>query len=295
MRWLWGGRPGALPHPWPGGRLPYGQLGRAERRGSRLYAGPLRAGPDRRRDLRGDAAISAPSPATWAYAENFVPEDDVVDRARARARELGCDAVEPGTGSVLTVLAAALQARSVVEIGTGAGVSGVYLLRGMPSDGVLTTIDVEVENQRAAREAFAEAGARPNRTRVISGRALDVLPRLTDRAYDLVLVDAEPLQCEAYVTQALRLLRPGGVLAVTAALWHGRVADPAQRDAATTAVREAGKRVRDDDRLLPALLPVGGGLLVAVMASGTAARGTAGGTSVVAASQFGTGPTGAVR
>lgn len=216
-------------------------------------SGPTRGGP-----------ISAPSPATWAYAENFVPEDDVVARARARAAELGCVAVLPGVGAMLGVLAGALAARSVVEIGTGAGVSGLYLLRGMPEDGVLTTIDVEVENQRAAREAFAEEGVRPNRTRLISGRALDVLPRLTDGAYDLVLLDAEKTEYEAYLEQALRLLRPGGVLAVDNALWHGKVADPAQRDATTTAVRELGKQVRTNRRLMPAMLPCGDGLLVAV-------------------------------
>ncbi len=144
----------------------------------------------------------------------------------------------------------------------------------MSAEAILTTIDVEVENQRAARETFADAGVRANRTRVISGRALDVLPRLTDGAYDLVLVDAEPQHNEAYLAQALRLLRPGGALAITAALWHGRVADPAQRDTVTTLVREIGKRVRDDERLLSALLPVGGGLLVAVRgpANGTVAR-----------------------
>ena len=208
--------------------------------------------------------ISAPTPATWAYAENFVHEDDVLARARARAAELGCTPVMPGAGAALRVMAAALGARAVVEIGTGTGVSGVYLLRGMPADGVLTTIDVEVENQRAAREAFAEAGIRANRTRVIPGRALDVLPRLTDAAYDLVLMDADKVEYGAYLEQALRLLRPGGVLAVDNALWHDRVADPAQRDEATTAVREMGKAVRDHEGLVPAMLPCGDGLLLAV-------------------------------
>ncbi len=187
----------------------------------------------------------------------------MIERARSRARELGCETVTAGTGAVLSMLATALQARAVVEVGTGAGVSGLYLLRGMPADGVLTTIDVEVENQRAAREAFIEARTPPNRTRVICGRALDVLPRLADASYDLVLVDGEPALSERYVDQALRLLRPGGVLVVNEALWHGRVADPAQRDATTTAMREAAKRVRDDEHLMPALLPVGGGLLLA--------------------------------
>jgi len=173
--------------------------------------------------------------------------------------------VPAGAGVVLRLVAAMLPARSVVEIGTGAGVSGLYLLSGMPDDGVLTTIDVETENQRAAREAFAEAGVRPNRTRVIPGRALDVLPRLTDSAYDLVLVDADKAEFAAYVEQAVRLLRPGGALAVTSALWHGRVADPAQRDAVTTSLRELGKRIREDERLSPALLPCGDGLLLAVL------------------------------
>jgi predicted O-methyltransferase YrrM len=161
------------------------------------------------------------------------------------------------------MLAAALPARSVVEIGTGAGVSGLWLLGGMPSDGVLTTIDVEPEHQRAAREAFAEAGVPGNRTRVISGRALDVLPRLTDGAYDLVVCDAAKEEYEDYLQQALRLLRSGGVVAFDNALWHDRVADPAQRDADTLTLRDLGRAVRDDDRLIPALLPVGDGLLLA--------------------------------
>jgi predicted O-methyltransferase YrrM len=210
--------------------------------------------------------ISAPTPGSWAYAENFVPEDDVVARARVRAAELGCPPVSPGTGNALRVLAAATAARSVVEVGTGAGVSGLYLLRGMPQDGVLTTIDVEVENQRAAREAFAEEGVKPNRTRLISGRALDVLPRLTDAAYDFVLVDADKLEYSDYLTAAVRLLRPGGLLATDNALWHNKVADPAQRDERTTAVRDALKSVREHEGLLSALIPVGDGLLVAVKA-----------------------------
>lgn len=169
-----------------------------------------------------------------------------------------------GGGAALRVLAAAIAAKSVVEVGTGAGVSGLYLLEGMAADGVLTTIDIEAEHQRAAKEAFAEAGVRPQRSRLITGRALDVLPRLTDGAYDLVLVDADKTDVDAYLEQALRLLRPGGVLAVDNALWKGKVADPAQRDESTTAIREMGKHVKANERLVPALLPVGDGLLVAV-------------------------------
>ena len=185
-------------------------------------------------------------------------------RARERAGQLGCVPVQPGSGAVLTVLAASVQARAVVEIGTGAGIGSLYLLRGMPADGVLTTIDVEVEHQRAAKEAFADEGVRPTRTRTISGSALDVLPRLTDGAYDLVFIDADKEGYPVYVEEALRLLRPGGVVALNDALWHDRVADPARRDEVTTLIREVGRTLRGDPRVTTAMLPTGDGLLLGV-------------------------------
>ena len=165
---------------------------------------------------------------------------------------------------MLRFLAAAIDARHVVEIGTGAGVSGIWLLRGMAPDGVLTSVDIEAEHQRLARRGFTEAGIAPSRLRLITGAALDVLPRLSDAAYDLVLCDAEKTEYGDYLTEALRVLRPGGVVAFDNALWHDRVADPSVRDAATTAVRELGRTVREDERLVPVLLPVGDGLLAAV-------------------------------
>lgn len=202
--------------------------------------------------------------ASWTYAEQFLPEDEVLTRARAKGDELGCVPVRPGAGAALRLLAATAGARAVVEVGTGAGVGSVWLLRGMRPDGVLTTIDVEPEHHRAARETYAEAGIPSNRVRLISGRALDVLPRLTDGAYDMVFCDADKREYPDYLEQALRLLRPGGVVAFDNALWHGRVADPAQRDDETVAIRGLGTSVREDERLVSALLAAGDGLLVAV-------------------------------
>jgi len=199
-----------------------------------------------------------------SYAELFIPESEQAIAARDRAAELGCVPVGTGAGAALTFLAASLAAKSVVEIGTGAGVSGLHLFAGMAPDGILTSIDVEAENQRAAKTAFAEAGIAPARARLINGRALDVLPRLTDAAYDLVLVDAAKQEYPQYVTEAIRLLRLGGVLAIDNALWHDRVADPTQRDPETVAVREAARMVRDDESLVAVLLPLGDGLLAAV-------------------------------
>ena len=211
-----------------------------------------------------EADIAGNLQSSWTYAEEFVPEDEVLTTARSKGGELGCVPVLPGAGAALAALAAAAGAKAVVEIGTGAGVGSIYLLRGMRPDGVLTTIDVEPEHHRAARETYAEAGIASNRVRLISGRALDVLPRLTDGAYDLVFCDADKKEYGGYLEQALRLLRPGGTVVFDNALWHDRVADPTERDEDTTAIRELGRTVREDERLLSAMLAAGDGLLVAV-------------------------------
>lgn len=202
---------------------------------------------------------------THSYAETYVTEDDVLLAARQRAAEVGVAPVGVGGGAALRLLAAAIGARAVVEIGTGTGVSGLWLLRGMRADGVLTTIDTEAEHQRLAREAFTEGGFATARARTINGAALDVLPRLADASYDLVFCDAVKVEYPGYLTEALRLLRPGGVVAFDNALWGGKVADSSARDADTIALREVARVVRDNDRLTAALLPVGDGLLVAVV------------------------------
>ena len=197
------------------------------------------------------------------FAEAYASEDIVLQTARSLAHELGLDSVTPAVGSVLRLLAAAGSAKAVVEIGTGAGVSGVWLLRGM-RDGVLTTIDVENEHQRVARRIFVEAGFAASRTRIITGRALDVLPRLADGAYDLVFVDADVTEVGACADAALRLLRRGGVLLVNGALAGGRISDPAARDVDTLTIRETVRSIRESEEWIPAMLPSGAGLLAAV-------------------------------
>jgi predicted O-methyltransferase YrrM len=200
---------------------------------------------------------------SWSFAEEYVVEDDVLTAARSRAEEVGVVSIGAGGGAALRFLAAVLEARAVVEIGTGTGVSGLWLLRGMRPDGVLTTVDIEAEHQRLAREGFVEEGIASQRVRTIAGSALEVLPRLTDGHYDLVFADGDKQEYSDYLAEALRLLRPGGVIAFDNALWHDRVADASVRDDATKALRDLVETVKHHDELIPALLPVGDGLLVA--------------------------------
>lgn len=199
------------------------------------------------------------------YVENLVVEDEVLTHARARGLELGCVPIGPAGGATLRFLAATLDAKAVVEVGTGAGTSGLWLLRGMRTDGVLTTVDIEPDHQRVARETFTAAGFAAGRFRLINGAAGEVLPRLTDGAYDLVFIDADKIAYGDYYEQAVRLLRRGGVVAFDNALRAGRVADDSVHDESTVAVRELVRAVHADERLVTTLLPVGDGLLVAVL------------------------------
>ena len=187
---------------------------RPDRPGQRCWSGP-RAGrvrPDARKRAPTREAIIATGlkPASWAFAEEFVAEDEVLANARGRAKEVGVVPIGSGGGAALRFLAAVTEARAVVEIGTGTGVSGVWMLRGMRPDGVLTTVDTEAEHQRLAKEAFTEAGIPSQRVRLIPGAALEVLPRLTDGHYDLVFADGDKLEYSSYLDEALRLLRPAG-------------------------------------------------------------------------------------
>ncbi|MCX5043756.1 O-methyltransferase [Aldersonia sp. NBC_00410] len=212
-------------------------------------------------DSLGSVATNAEK--TLSYVEESVIEDEVLVAARERAVDLGAQPVSPAVGAVLSMFAQLLDAKTVVEVGTGAGVSGLWLLDGMREDGTLTTIDAEPEHQRAAKEAFKAGGIPGTRTRLINGRALDVLPRLADGSYDLVFVDATPTDHPLYVEQGVRLLRPGGLIVFHNALLGGKVPDSSARDAATLAVRAAARAIAEDDQLTKVLVPLGDGLLCA--------------------------------
>ncbi|BBX42417.1 O-methyltransferase [Mycobacterium simiae] len=199
-----------------------------------------------------------------AHAEGSISEDAILAAARERSVDIGAGAVTPAVGALLSMLTKLSGGKAVAEVGTGAGVSGLWLLSGMSDDGVLTTIDIEPEYLRLAKQAFSEAGIGPSRTRLISGRAQEVLTRLADESYDLVFIDADPIDQPDYVVEGVRLLRSGGVIVVHGAALGGRAGDPAARDDDVLAVREAARLIAEDERLTPALVPLGEGVLAAV-------------------------------
>jgi predicted O-methyltransferase YrrM len=198
--------------------------------------------------------------AGWAFADAFVPEGDAIEAARDAAHAFGIEPVSPAIGAALALAAGAGPAESIVEIGTGTGVSGLWLLTAAPT-AQLTTIDADLDHHQAARSVFQAAGIPQKRTRLITGRALEVLPRMNEEAYDLVFVDADWEPVQEYVEAGLRLVRPGGSVLVAHVLQQGKVANPAKRDRATVAYRELLKSMRERDSVLSGLSIVGDGLL----------------------------------
>ncbi len=204
--------------------------------------------------------------AVIAYAEDFLDDLDreqpsLMRSAHDRALDLGIGSLSNQSSSLLELLAASIQAQAVIEVGTGVGVSGAAILAGMTPGGVLTSIDLEAEYQRYARELFESLGHSHQRTRLIAGRALDVLPRFSDGAYDMVVVDSDPSEFPAILHQAKRLLRIGG-LVVFNSVFDSGMADPSVRDFEAIAVRDCATALRNDDDWLPALLTVGQGMLL---------------------------------
>jgi predicted O-methyltransferase YrrM len=213
--------------------------------------------------VNGDGGLAA-----WRREPlSYLAEDEALRDARERSANFGCPSVEPAQGAALRFLATAVRARAVVEIGTGVGVSGLWLLKGMTSEGVLTSIDIEPEFLRAARGGFLAAGYLPSRLRLINGVALQVLPRLADSTYDLVFVDGVTVEYPRYFLEAVRLLRPGGVLAIT------EVGDPDDlphppRTPEANALREVLRMAFEDESLVALPLPLGAGLLTVAKSSG---------------------------
>lgn len=198
------------------------------------------------------------------FAENFIPEDYFKSQARARGVELGTVDTTPGAGAFIKYLAATLKAQSVVEVGTGSGVGSLWLFDGMLPSGTLTSIDDEMEHSQIAKLAFQEADIAQSRYRLITNSVLDVISKLTDRGYDLVVLRHNPEDLSYVINEAHRILRSGGALVIDNYYGGGKVCDAAQRDPKTVALRDAGKIIKNDtDHWVSSLIPVGDGLLIA--------------------------------
>lgn len=206
------------------------------------------------------------SGAVAEYVEAYSDTPDKVQQDLiAATAELGDAAVmqiSPSHGTLMTILTALLQPRFAVEIGTFTGYSALAVAKALPAGGRLLCCDISEEWTAIAREHWQRAGV-SDRIDLRIAPALDTLRALPDQPeVDLAFIDADKGGYIAYYTELVPRLSPRGVILVDNVLWSGNVADPAETDSATEALRAFNAHVLADDRVRVALLPVGDGLSI---------------------------------
>ncbi len=197
-----------------------------------------------------------------AYAESYVAEDFYMQQARKNGAEVGAIDPTAAVGNLIKYLIKSAKSRSVVEIGTGSGVGGLWIFAGLNNDGVLTTIDTEREFSKIAKQIFQDAEISPTLYRIITGNLIEVVDKLADNNYDFVVARCSN-ELPDIVHAAARLLKVGGIFLIDAVMAGGKVADATQRDSESIARRDAIKLIQEDKRWNSTLLPIGAGVLVA--------------------------------
>jgi predicted O-methyltransferase YrrM len=196
---------------------------------------------------------------SWRFLEERVVESPAVERARRASLEHGIDPITASAGQYIATIATA------IEVGTGLGVGTLWLAQACP-DANITTIDSELDHHVTVRELISQAGIAPSKVRLITEKALDVLPKMNESSYDLVIIDADFTNVQAYVDHALTLVKPRGSVIVAGALADDLVSDPAKRDDRTSAYRWLLKALEDREDVSHTLNMVGDGLVHIVRA-----------------------------
>ncbi len=197
-----------------------------------------------------------------AFAESYAHEDYFMQLARKNGEEVGVIDPTPAVGNFLKFATELTGAKSVVEIGTNSGVGSLWVLQALANDGVLTTIDAEREHSKIARTVFEEADIPSTKYRIITGNLIDVVGKLADNSYELIIT-RDAMDLFEIVQESYRLLKSGGLLIIDQALSGGKVADSTQRDPESIARRDAIKVIQEDSRWSSSVIPIGAGILLA--------------------------------
>ena len=208
------------------------------------------------------------SDAVLDYATaHGVREHPVLKRCREETAAMGGIAVmqiAPEQGAFMALAAKLMNAKRYIEVGTFTGYSALSVALALPGDGRVDALDVSEEYMTRARAYWHDAGQAKKITGHV-GPALVTLDRLLKEAagaYDFAFIDADKTSYDAYYERMLMLLRPGGLIALDNVLWSGKVADGADTTADTVALRSLNRKIKDDQRVDIALLPITDGIFL---------------------------------
>ena len=173
--------------------------------------------------------------------------------------------IAPEQGAFMALLAKLTDARKYVEIGTFTGYSALSVAQAMPADGKVIALDVSKEFTDRARGYWKEGGVE-NKIDLRLGPGLEALDKMIaagEGPIDLAFIDADKPNYDGYYERLLKLVRPGGLIALDNMLWSGEVADPAVNDENTTALRALNAKIQADPRVDMALATIGDGVMLA--------------------------------
>ena len=207
---------------------------------------------------------------TYQYLiKTSVRETDVARRLREETQELPQAQMQigPDQGQFLQLLVQLIQAKKTLEVGVFTGYSSLWVAMGLPDDGRMVACDVSEEYTSVARRYWKEAGV-DHKIDLQLRPALETLDGLLGKAeadtFDFAFIDADKSNYDNYYERALRLVRRGGLIAIDNTIWSGRVADPAETDSDTVAIRKLNEKLRDDERIALSMLTIGDGLTLAM-------------------------------
>ena len=195
---------------------------------------------------------------TWTAVDRYVDDllvghDAALEAALQASAKAGLPAINvaPSQGKLLNLLARVLGARAILEIGTLAGYSTIWLARALPADGRLVTLEIDATHAEVARANIAHAGL-SQRVQLRLGPALDTLAQLAaERAgpFDLSFIDADKPNIPAYFKWALQLSRPGSLIVVDNVVRDGAVIEAASLDASVQGVRRLNELMASEPRV----------------------------------------------
>jgi predicted O-methyltransferase YrrM len=198
--------------------------------------------------------------------------DPVLREIEREGKEQKLPLVDAEVGSLLRVLATAVGATRILEIGTAIGYSGIWLAGALPSHGMLLTMEADPERARRARENFARSGL-AERASVIVGDAERMIAKVSG-PFDLIFQDGDKQQYLSLLDRLIDRLRPGGLLITDNVLWDGEVVPgfiraAARRPADTEAISEYNERINTHPQLMTVTVPLRDGVAISVRRSGT--------------------------
>lgn len=200
--------------------------------------------------------------ALTTYIDARAVDDAALVHARQDAEEFNIPTPDPIVGDFISALAT--DTTAAIAVTPAAAVTGLYILRNQDPKSVLTCIDPDSEHRALAQEAFTEAGYRSSRFRFLVANPLEVMGRLADGSYQLIVADVPVLDLSTFIDAAWPLLAPQGTLILPDLLLDGTVGDDSRRDRETNAARSADAKLTSFEDAVISRLPLGGGLVMAV-------------------------------